>query len=202
MDGILYLWLLWAIWIYTTFMMNKEHPKRLPYSFMCLVLLITYPYGVQIGQMEVALPVIIVGLICIHYFRYLSLRAKLYMLLAILSTGMLYAGIGLVAIYDPVIMFIDQNLIIAFSIVLLIYIFYSSSSYLLRITSITGSSIVGEIFMGIPLNNVGLSYPIGGPQSLDVLAISIGVLMIIKWLGEINLLFNKAQISKGEMKNL
>jgi hypothetical protein len=202
-DGILYLWLIWGIWIFTTFMMNKAHPYRFRYSFICLVLICVFPYGLKVSSVEVAVPVIVLGLICIHYIRILSLKEKLYMLVAILAMGMLYAGIGLVAIYDPVLMFLDRDLIMAVSLAFLSILFYTSSSYMFRMISIAGSSIVGEVFMSIPLKNIGFLYPIGGPVYLDVLAISNGILLAIKLFEEINQLFNiKVQTNKGEMKNL
>ncbi|RBP02295.1 hypothetical protein [Rossellomorea aquimaris] len=202
-DGILYLWLIWGIWIFTTFMMNKAHPYRFHYSFICLVLICVFPYGLKVSSVKVAVPVIVLGLICIHYIRILSLKDKLYMLVAILAMGMLYAGIGLVAIYDPVLMFLDRDLIMALSLAFLSILFYTSSSFMLRMIAIAGSSIVGEVFMSIPLKNIGFLYPIGGPVYLDVLAISTGILLAIKLLEEINQLFNiKVQTNKGEMKNL
>jgi hypothetical protein len=202
-DGILYLWLIWGIWIFTTFLMNKAHPYRFRYSLICLLLLCVFPYGLNIDSVEVAVPVVVLGLICIHYIRFFSLKEKLYMLVVILTMGMLYAGIGLVAIYDPVLMFIDRNLIMALSLAFLSILYYSSSSYMFRMIAIAGSSIVGEVFMCIPLKNVGFLYPIGGPVYLDVLAISTGILIAIKLFEEINQLFNiKVQTNKGEMKNL
>ncbi|MGG1631275.1 YphA family membrane protein [Rossellomorea sp. NRS-1567] len=202
-DGILYLWLIWGIWIFTTFMMNKTHPYRFHYSFICLVLICVFPYGLKVSYVEVAVPVIVLGLICIHYIRILSLKDKLYMLVAILAMGMLYAGIGLLAIYDPVLMFLDRDLIMAVSLAFLSILFYTSSSFMLRMIAIAGSSIVGEVFMSIPLKNIGFLYPIGGPVYLDVLAISTGILLAIKLFEEINQLFNiKVQTNKGEMKNL
>lgn len=202
-DGILYLWLIWGIWIFTTFMMNKTHPYRFHYSFICLVLICVFPYGLKVSYVEVAVPVIVLGLICIHYIRILSLKDKLYMLVAILAMGMLYAGIGLVAIYDPVLMFLDRDLIMALSLAFLSILFYTSSSFMRRMIAIAGSSIVGEVFMSIPLKNIGFLYPIGGPVYLDVLAISTGILLAIKLFEEINQLFNiKVQTNKGEMKNL
>ncbi|MGF3103464.1 YphA family membrane protein [Rossellomorea sp. DUT-2] len=202
-DGILYLWLIWGIWIFTTFMMSKAHPYRFHYSFICLVLICVFPYGLKVSSVEVAVPVIVLGLICIHYIRILSLKDKLYMLVAILAMGMLYAGIGLVAIYDPVLMFLDRDLIMAVSLAFLSILFYTSSSYILRMIAIAGSSIVGEVFMSIPLKNIGFLYPIGGPVYLDVLAISTGILLAIKLFEDINQLFNiKVQTNKGEMKNL
>lgn len=202
-DGILYLWLIWGIWIFTTFMMNKANPYRFHYSFICLVLLCVFPYGLKVSSVEVAVPVFVLGLICIYYIRIFSLKEKLYMLVAILAMGMLYAGIGLVAIYDPVLMFIGRNLIMALSLAFLSILFYSSSSYMFRMIAIAGSSIVGEVFMSISLKNVGFSYPIGGHVYLDVLAISTGILLAIRLFEEINQLFNiKVQTNKGDMKNL
>ncbi|TMU86745.1 hypothetical protein FGG79_00935 [Bacillus sp. BHET2] len=126
------------------------------------------------------------------------------MLVVVLTMGMFYAGIGLVAIYDPVLVFIDQNLIISLSFVMMSILFYGHSShFILRLLSIAGSSIIGEFLLGIPLNKIGFVYILGGPVYLDTLAISFGGLIVLKTLGEMNQVFNiKALTNKGEMKNL
>ncbi|PFA70022.1 hypothetical protein CN378_01570 [Bacillus sp. AFS015802] len=204
MDGILYLWLLWGIWIYTTFLLRKSHPDRYRYAFMSLVLICVFPYGIKFGTVEVALPVIVLALICILYIRNFALREKLYMLIAVLTMGMLYAGIGCLSIYDPVLMFMNRDIIISLSFVLVSILFYSHSSlYRLRVIAILGSSVVGDIFLSIPLNKIGFSYAIGSPAYLDILALSVGLLLVIKILGELNQIVNlKSQTNKGEMRNL
>jgi hypothetical protein len=204
MDGILYLWLLWGIWIYATFLLRRSHPHRFRYSFMCLLLICVFPYGIQTGSVEVGVPAIVLALICIFYIRKLSLRKKLYMLIAVLTMGMCYAGIGLLAIYDPVLMFLDRDLIISLSFVLVCILFYGDSSlFMLRAIAIMGSSVIGDFFLSIPLNKIGFSYSIGGPVYLDMLAVSMGFLIALKLLGELNQFINiKEQTNKGEMKNL
>ena len=203
-DGILYLWLLWGIWIYTTFLLKKSHPNRFGYSFLCLLFICVFPYGIKVGAVEVAAPVFVLALIFILYIRTLRLREKLYMLVAVLTMGMLYAGVGLVAIYDPVLIFIDENLILSLSFVLVSILFYGHSSlFMLRIIAIGGSSVIGDFFLAIPLNKIGFSYSIGGPVFLDMLALSIGLLIGLRGLGELNQIVNiKTQTNKGEMKNL
>lgn len=204
MDGILYLWLLWGIWVYTTFLMRKTHPERFRYSFLCLLLLCVFPYGMMVGPVEVSFPVIVLALICIVYIRNLSLRKKLYMLVAVLSMGMLYAGIALISIYDPVLMFIDRDIILSLSIVLVGVFFYShSTQYRFRLIAVALSSVIGDFFLSIPLNKVGFYYSIGSPAYLDVLALTIGLLSALKIVGEINQAVHiKTQTNKGEMKNL
>ena len=126
------------------------------------------------------------------------------MLVVVLSMGMLYAGIGLVSIYDPVLMFIDRDLILSLSFILVSILFYShSSQYRLRLIAVVLSSIIGDFFLSIPLNKIGFSYSIGSPAYLDILALSIGLLSALKLLAEINQAVHiKTQTNKGEMKNL
>ncbi|MEI2665057.1 YphA family membrane protein [Rossellomorea sp. LJF3] len=204
MDGILYLWLLWGIWVYTTFILRKTHPDRFRYSFLCLLLICVFPHGLMAGSVEVSFPIIVLALICIVYIRKLSLREKLYMLVAVLSIGMLYAGIALISIYDPVLMFIDRNIILSLSLVLVGVLFYShSSQFRLRLIAVALSSVIGDFFLSIPLNKVGFYYSIGGPAYLDVLALTIGLLSALKIVVEINQAVHiKTQTNKGEMKNL
>lgn len=204
MDGVFYLWLLWGIWTYTTFLLRKSHPDRFQLSFICLVLICVFPYGLKIGPFEVALPIIVLVLICILYIRKLSLKQKLYMLVVVMTMGMIYGGIGLLSIYDPVLMFVDRDFIISLSFVLVSFFFYSHSSlYRLRIIAIGGSSVIGDFFLGIPLYKVGFSYSIGGPEYLDIVALSIGLLLALKAVEELNqFVYFKTETNKGEMKNL
>jgi hypothetical protein len=204
MDGILYLWLLWGIWVYATFLLRKSHPDRFRYSFLSLLLICMFPYGMKTGSVEVAFPVIVLALICILYIRNLCLREKLYLLVAVLSMGMLYAGIGLISIYDPVLMFIDRDFILSLLLVLVSILYYSHSSlYRLRLIAVAGSSVVGDFFLSLPLNKIGFSYSVGGHVYLDILALSIGLLTALRILGEINQVVHiKTQTNKGEMKNL
>ncbi|UXH44630.1 hypothetical protein N5C46_00760 [Rossellomorea vietnamensis] len=126
------------------------------------------------------------------------------MLVAVLSMGMLYAGIALISIYDPVLMFIDRDIILSLSLVLVGVLFYShTTQHRLRLIAVALSSVTGDIFLSIPLNKVGFYYSIGGPAYLDVLALTIGLLSALKIVVEINQAVHiKTQTNKGEMKNL
>ncbi|MCR8846957.1 hypothetical protein NQ095_00950 [Rossellomorea sp. SC111] len=204
MDGILYLWFLWGMWVYTTFLLRKSHPHRFRYSFLSLLLICVFPYGMMAGSVEISFPVIVLALICIVSIRILSLREKLYMLIAVLSMGMLYAGISLISIYDPVLMFIDRDIILSLSLVLVGILFYSHSSlYRLRLIAVALSSVIGDFFLSIPLNKVGFYYSIGGPAYLDVLAVTIGLICALKIVVELNQAVHiRTQTNKGEMKNI
>ncbi|WP_258261651.1 hypothetical protein [Rossellomorea sp. SC111] len=126
------------------------------------------------------------------------------MLIAVLSMGMLYAGISLISIYDPVLMFIDRDIILSLSLVLVGILFYSHSSlYRLRLIAVALSSVIGDFFLSIPLNKVGFYYSIGGPAYLDVLAVTIGLICALKIVVELNQAVHiRTQTNKGEMKNI
>ncbi|BCB04546.1 YphA family membrane protein [Bacillus sp. KH172YL63] len=204
MSGILFLWLMWGIWVYTTFLLDKAHPGRFMASFLCLLLIVVYPFGVRFESLEIAVPAIVFALICFYYIRKLYVHEKMYMLIAVLTVGMFYAGIGFIAIYDPVLIPIEQRWIVAAGMVILALIFYGHPDHAKRRSVvIVMGSLIGEFFLGIPLIKIGFTYSIGGHAYLDTLAVSFGVLIALKVLGEVNLLLNfKTQSSKGEMKNL
>ncbi len=204
MDGILYLWLLWGMWIYTTFIMGKNSHNRFRYSFLLLILICLFPYGMKIPSMEISISIAMLTVICFLKIRKYNLWVKLYLFISTLTLGMFYAGLELVAIYDPVLMFMDTNLIVAATFVIVSFLFYSSGSqYKIQFISIILGSIIGEFLLTIALRHAGIFYSAGNYEFLDYLSITMGLMLIVTAFRNLNQIVTfKLPTNKGEMKNL
>jgi hypothetical protein len=204
MEGIIFLWVVWGLWIYMTFIMEKNEKGRFLYSFYLLCLICLFPYGFTIFSYEVHAAYLFLVLLSFVHLRHLGLRKKLYMLICILTIAMSYAGVGLIAIYDPVLMIIDPYLIAALLSMSLGFIFYSS---IIKIRSlflaVISGTMAGEIFLSVSLHTIGFSDAIGDYLYLD--AASYMTLITIAWkaVHSLNaLMSSKLSSNKGEIKNI
>ncbi|KSU63484.1 hypothetical protein AS034_04325 [[Bacillus] enclensis] len=204
MEGIIFLWVAWGLWIYTTFIMEKNEKGRFLFSFYLLCLICLFPYRFSILSYEVHADYLFLALLAFIYMRRLGLRQKLYMLICILTIAMSYAGVGLVAIYDPVLMIIDPYVIAALLSMSLGFIFYSSINKMRNLfLSVISGTLTGEIFLSVTLHNIGFSKMIGDYLYMDTAAYM--ALMTITWkaVHSLNaLMSSKLSSNKGEIKNI
>jgi hypothetical protein len=204
MEGIIFLWVAWGLWIYATFIMERNGKGRLIYSFYLLSLICLFPYRFTLFTYEVSAAYLFLMLLSFIHMRYLGLRQKLYMLICMLTIAMSYAGVGLIAIYDPVLMIIDSHLIAALLSMSLGFIFYSSFNKIRNLfLAVISGTMAGEIFLSVTLHAIGFSDAIGDYIYLDTAAYL--VLMTIVWnaVHSLNaLISSKLSSNKGEIKNI
>lgn len=204
MEGILFLWVSWGLWIYTTFMMGKNEKGRFRYSFILLCMICLFPYHVTLFSYEVYATYIFLVVLTFIYIRLLGLRQKLYMLICILTVAMSYAGIGLIAIYDPVLMIIESHLISALLSMSIGFIFYSSIKKIeILFLAVLAGTMAGEVLLNVTLNKIGFGESIGSHLYLDMTACMALVTITWKIIHAMNgLMSSKLSPNKGEIKNL
>ncbi|NQD66782.1 hypothetical protein HP456_12710 [Bacillus haikouensis] len=204
MEGIIFLWVAWGIWVYTTFIMRKSANGRFKYSFLLLCMICLFPHWFTIFSYEVNAAFGLMALLTFIYIRALGLRQKLYMLIALLTIAMSYAGIGMIAIYDPVLMIIDPQLVAALLSVSLGFLFYSSLEKIrMLFITVMGGCITGDVLLAITLNKIGFVESIGNHGFLDNVAYM--VLLTLGWrlfLVLNALMNNKISPKKGEVKSI
>jgi hypothetical protein len=204
MEGIIFLWVAWGLWTYTTFIMEKNENGRFLYSFYLLCLICLFPYELTIFSYEVHAGYLFLAFLAFIYMRHLGLRQKLYMLICILTIAMSYAGVGLIAIYDPVLMIIDPHLIAALLSMSLGFIFYTSIKKIGTLfLAVMSGTLTGEILLSVTLHNIGFSKMIGDYLYMDTAAYM--ALMTIAWeaVHSLNaLMSSKLSSNKGEIKNI
>jgi hypothetical protein len=204
MDGLIFLWVAWGVWIYTTFIMRKCADGRFKYSFLLLCMICLFPYRFTIFSYEVNAVFVFMVVLTFIYIRALGLRQKLYMLIGLLTIAMSYAGIGMIAIYDPVLMIIDPHLVTALLSVSLGFLFYSTLKKIkmLFLTVVSGG-MAGDVLLSVTLNKIGFVETIGDYGFLDKVAYM--VLLTLGWrlYHELNALMNnKISPKKGEVKSI
>ncbi|MCA1054654.1 hypothetical protein LCM10_06615 [Rossellomorea aquimaris] len=204
MDGFLFLWVAWALWIYMTFIMGKHTKGRFMYSFIVLSMICLFPYHITIHSYVVHLTTLLLAMIAILHIRNDGLRKKLYMLVCAMTIGMSYAGVGMIAIYDPVLMIIDSHMITAFLSMSIGFLFYGRIDQLRSMfLSVLVGSLMGEMMLSISLSKIGFVQIIGGPVYLDILAYMILTTLAWKFIHSLNSMMGiKLSPNKGEIKNI
>ncbi|XXM74161.1 YphA family membrane protein [Lysinibacillus sphaericus] len=203
MEGIIFLWVAWGLWIYTTFIMEKKEGRFL-FSFYLLCLICLFPYGFTVFTYEVHTAYLFLALLAFVHLRHLGLRQKLYMLICILTIAMSYAGVGLIAIYDPVLMIVDPYVIAAFLSTSLGFIFYSSIIKIrILFLAVISGTMAGEIFLSVSLHTIGFRDAIGDYLYLDAAAYMTLITIAWKAVHSLNeLMSSKLSSNKGEIRNI
>ncbi|WP_273125922.1 YphA family membrane protein [Bacillus weihaiensis] len=113
MEGIIFYWLLWLAWIYSTFIMVKNH-TRLKLSFVILLIIFLSNQYVYIGGFEVNVAYFI--FLLSGYYLVCKGRKKIVLLIFSIATATFaYASMMLFKLYDPVWFVFDYR--IMFSVI-------------------------------------------------------------------------------------
>jgi hypothetical protein len=174
MAGIIYLWFLWGVWIYSTFILNKNHLYRTRISLVALLLIIIFPFGISFDAYSTHLSLILHIIICFYMIHQFGLAEKLYLIVCSFIVGTSYAGFHMFAFYDPVWVVIEKNWLCVTCMLLLSFLLYTNSiSSSKRMILIVMGTTMGEVFLAIIYNNNGLPYTIGSRNYLDFLSLSM-----------------------------
>ncbi|MGF2616880.1 hypothetical protein FZC84_03410 [Rossellomorea vietnamensis] len=206
MNGLIFLWLMWAGWIASTFLMNKKSGWRLKSSAGSLILIISFPYGIGIDGMHAGLTTVLIFLFSMLFARNYNLHEKLYLILSSFIIGASYSSFKLLSFYDPVIMFLNEKIMVTAILLVISYLLYSDSEQVKkRLLALVIGLITGEILTGTVFAQQNLPYGAGGHFFLDVIsiiAVSGGALHLLQLLSNTQSSFIKSALKKGEVKNL
>jgi hypothetical protein len=203
MEGIFYLWILWGVWVYSTFLMKKGR-VRFWISFCALVLVASFPYEFGMGNYRVTVPLVLIVILALWTIRELPLHKKLYLFISLISTAMCLTGVKLVSIYDPVLLIVDPFILDVSVLIVMGFLFYSDvASRNVRYASVLLGGALGQVFIGMVLTTIGFGHTIGEHKYMDAAAASFLILVGIEGLLFINRLFNaKLQENKGDAHHL
>jgi hypothetical protein len=203
MEGIFYLWILWAMWIYTTFLLNKNVAYRFPVACFLLVLIILFPIELTLYSYKVSAPLLMLLTVGVYKSRTFLLKEKLYLLVSFIIVGLVYSSLQLLAIYDPVWVIIDPKWTFSIVSMFSVYLLFSHAhTFKKRIVTLVMGSIIGDFFTAGVLLNVGFPYTIGSHAFLDYLSIcSLGVVSM-HIIGKFHASTVRIPTRKGEIKNL
>ncbi|MFT8321633.1 MAG: hypothetical protein ABF649_12065 [Bacillus sp. (in: firmicutes)] len=177
MDGALFYWFTWMLWIVTTFFMKKENKYRCVYSISLLLAIITSPYQLTFLGFTVSWLLVIMLASAFVYTAFLRKGSLIYFSASVFFTMLAYCTFHLLAILDPVWILFDQKWMLAIVLMIIARLLYSNP--LQQIMLIMFGSINGEIMYGLILKKYEFTYIIGDLHYFDCLLISITVMTTI-----------------------
>ncbi|KYD09280.1 hypothetical protein MXL46_00960 [Heyndrickxia sporothermodurans] len=174
MSGFFYLFFLWSVWIFSTFIISKQNKIRIWLATLSLLLLILFPYKINLFTLTIQLPSLVMLAICFYHFSKLSLVKKIYMFVAIFIMMTGFCGMLLLELYDPVWMFFDRRFLLGGFLFLLSKLLFSQTLYS-QIICTTAGTLQGEVIYSLILKKWNFPYTIGSADYLDVYTIFLSI---------------------------
>lgn len=167
MEGSIFLFCAWFIWIVTTFFLQKDNPKRTKYSIYVLIAIVLSPFKWE--WHEISSSVLLLSILIISFYSTGRLRWKtaIYIIIASFFTMLAYATYELMAIIDPIWVFIPGpwlKVCILFVLVILLH-----KNIVCQILILLIGSSTGEILLSSILRNYQMEYYIGSMSFFDYL---------------------------------
>ncbi|EDL62583.1 YphA family membrane protein [Bacillus sp. SG-1] len=206
MDGLYFLWVMWAGWIFTTFLLDKNHYWRLRGSAAVLILIISFPFGISLSGIQTGVATVLIFLYSMVFIKDFSLSEKLYLFLASFIIGVSYSSLVLLSFYDPIILIADKKIMVtAILLVLSLLLYGERKLFIKRMLAIIIGMVTGECLTGAVFLQNKIPYQIGGHFFLDVLSVIVitGLaLNLLQFLTYAQSTIVKSALKKGEVKNI
>ncbi|TYR76445.1 hypothetical protein FZC79_06065 [Rossellomorea vietnamensis] len=206
MNGLIFLWLMWAGWIVSTFLLSKKNSWRFRGSAASLILIISFPYGIGLPGQHAGLTVVLIFLFSMLMIRNYSLTEKLFLFISSFIIGLSYSSFKLLSFYDPIIMIFDEKVMVTAILLVISYLLYSDAEQVKkRLLALVIGLIIGEFLTGVVFLQHKLPYAAGGHFFLDlfsIIAVSGAVVHLLQLLTNTQSSFIKTALKKGEVKNL
>ncbi|WP_080845439.1 YphA family membrane protein [Cytobacillus gottheilii] len=176
MDGILFYFTAWGIWILTTFFIDKKQPYRLGLSVWILLLIIFSARELTLGTISVSFSAIFIVLTIYVLLAKYKFKKLCYFLVCQLIGISAYASFHLFEMFDPVWVIIGREWMLSAILVILSSILMKAKFE--RFILLASAAIHGEVVNGIIFHSFSFPYHIGSFVYLDILSISTLVLLI------------------------
>ncbi|MCB7071704.1 hypothetical protein LIZ76_17510 [Caldibacillus sp. 210928-DFI.2.22] len=170
MTGFVFFGLAWAGWIYSTFIMEKTNPYRFPIAACLLVAIILSVFKIRFLGLDISLATLFLLFISFLTFIKLPFWKLLYCTIGIFIVSSATAVFYLISLYDPVWIFIDQQILLGFLGACLAVLLFKE--YKARIFSTIIGLIQGDILYAIILKKFSIDFPIGSFAFLDGLTLT------------------------------
>lgn len=184
MEGVIFYWLFWLLWIYSTFLMKKGK-ERLKVSIWLLLTMIFSIHSLQFFHLHISFSSLFILMTVYYLIGKLDRWQGIYTFISSLIMLLSYMIFHLFELYDPVWVLFNRCLMLSFLLVSLAVLLHKELK--LRLLAIISGAAQGDFLYGIYLRKFSIVYPIGMPAFLDVLALSITILLGINGLKKLSL---------------
>jgi hypothetical protein len=189
-EGVYFYWCSWVCWIFATFFMKKTK-KRTVLAASVLITIILSAYNVTIGLFSVTFSFLFI-LFFAYYFVAKKTGWKLvYMFMATITVTLAYVSFHLLALVDPVWVWMDETWMLAMILMFVCLMFYHD--VVSRLLSVIIGSCQGDILYAFVLKRFSFPYVIGSFSFLDALMISCTCIFVWSLLEQLPLYVDTMQ---------
>lgn len=176
MEGIIFYWISWSIWISATFLMSKNNPIRTRLAVYVLILIIISNFQFQLGDFQLYGSGIYILLVAYASLRQERKRMILYLSVCSIIVAASYSSFHLYELFDPVWLFMKREWMLG---ILLCYLSVLMQKKLkFRVIIVMTGAVQGDILNALLLNRHSLPYAIGGFSFLDVCATACSLIFL------------------------
>jgi len=170
MTGFVFFGLAWVGWIYSTFILEKTSPYRFPIAASLLVTIILSVFKIRFFELDISLAALFLFSISLFKFTKLPFWNLLYCTIGVFIVSIATAVFNLMSLYDPVWIFIDQQILLSFLVTCLTVLLFKE--YKVRIFSTIIGLIQGDFLYAVILKKFSINFLIGRFAFLDGLALT------------------------------
>ncbi|WP_413309145.1 hypothetical protein AA0X95_12000 [Bacillus sp. 1P10SD] len=175
MEGAMFYWISWSIWVYLTFILERQNPYRLKLSVLILILIIFSSIHLMYGEVEFYASGIYLLIISYVFISQEKRGAIIYFFICSCIVSMAYVTFHLFEIFDPIWIIFKKEWLMGICFGYLAILLQKTLKG--RLIIILTGTINGEFLYAYILSKYQFPYAIGAYDYLDVYAL-ISALLI------------------------
>ncbi|WP_066257235.1 hypothetical protein [Neobacillus drentensis] len=177
MEGAIFYWTCWAVWIYLTFILEKRNPYRMKLAAIVLIVLILSNFQFKVSVFEIQASGLFILVISYFFISQEKRTAIIYYFICAVIISIAYVTFHLFEIFDPIWIIFKKEWMMG--IVLWYLAILLQKTLKGRLLILFAGAMQGEILYALILNKFQFPYLIGAYASLDVC--SLTALLLVGW---------------------
>lgn len=179
MEGSMFYFIFWGLWIYLTFFLGKGNAVRTPLAAAVLLILIFADQVIAVGSFQVSLSGVLLLLLSYAALQKETRKSIGYFYICSFIVTLAYTAFCLFEIFDPVWLIFKKEWMLGATLGYLAVMLQKSLKG--RLFILISGTMQGEILYAFILSKHGFPYQIGGFAYLDAFALT--AILLIVWSG-------------------
>ncbi|MFA8437985.1 hypothetical protein [Pueribacillus sp. YX66] len=176
MEKFLFYWVAWLSWVWATWIMDKGK-RRTQIAVISLLGIVSASHSISMFGYTINLAILFFLCLSIYFLFEKNILTQLYLYVSSMIVALGYVAIYLFSIYDPISLLIPFKFVAPIYLIFIVTFFAKQILYKLVLVFLSVS--LGEIVIGIILNQLGLYNGIGMIDYLTNLTLSFISILIL-----------------------
>ncbi|MEH7075614.1 YphA family membrane protein [Neobacillus drentensis] len=170
MEGAIFYWVFWGVWIYLTFILEKQNPYRLKLAIIVLIAIILSNVQFAVGKFDIQASGLFMLGCCYLFINQEKRAALIYFFICTFTVSIAYVTFHLFEIFDPIWIIFKKEWMMGIMLWYLAILLQKTLKG--RLLIIFAGAMQGEILYAFTLNKFQFQYLIGTFSYLDVCSLT------------------------------